>query len=283
MAFRVKPDFSAVWASLGDNTKPVDSYITNGWESVKPPRQFFNWLDNRQDSAIAYLYQAGISEWDALVDYEGGAGNASYVQGSNGKVYKCLADNGPNISGTGTKDPVNPANTAFWVEAFGSKADLDAVIASIAALGADYDTGAGIANPASFRTNLSVYSKSEVDALVTFTDVTLATEGHQVLPNGLVEKWGTYPGTASDGTITFSVGPAFSALYNVQVTPIYNQNIAAGSNTTAPVTTQVKSASTTGFTFASGRGDGGHVGPGGNGNVASAYAAQFYWRALGTA
>lgn len=161
MAFRTKPDMSAVWASLGDNTKPLDSYITNGWEAVRPPRQYFNWLDNRQDSAIAYIYQAGVVEWDALTDYEGGAGVASYAQGSDGKVYKCLADNGPNVSGVGTKDPVSqPANAAFWEEAFGSKAASDTNAADIAALRADYEVGAAITDPAAFRTAISAVSSA---------------------------------------------------------------------------------------------------------------------------
>ncbi len=166
MAFRVKPDFSAVWASLGDNTKPVDSYITNGWESVKPPRQYFNWLDNRQDSAIAYLYQSGIPEWDALTDYEGGAGVNSYTQGSDGKVYRCLADNGPNVVSIGTKDPTNPLNSAFWTEAFGTKAAVDAVTATVATHTTQIGNGSGVTDAPSFRTALSVDSSAQVDAKV---------------------------------------------------------------------------------------------------------------------
>lgn len=189
MAFRVKPDMSAVWASLGDNTKPVDSYITNGWEAVKPPRQYFNWLDNRQDSAIAYIYQAGIVEWDDLTDYEGGAGENSYVQGSDGKVYKCLADNGPNVSGVGTKDPVvQPGNAAFWVEAFGSKAASDQNATDIADLRADYEVGAAITDPAAFRTAISALAASDFTGSA--RDVA-GTDGYQELPGGVVLMWGS--------------------------------------------------------------------------------------------
>ena len=166
MAFRVKPDFSAVWASLGDNTKPADSYITNGWETVKPPRQYFNWIDNRQDSAIAYLYQAGIPEWDALVDYEGGAGVNSYSQGSNGKIYRCLADNGPNVVSIGAKDPANPLNSAFWVEAFGTKAAVDAVTATVATHTTQIGNGSGVTDAPAWRTALSVDSSAQVDSKI---------------------------------------------------------------------------------------------------------------------
>ena len=166
MAFRTKPDMSAVWASLGDNTKPLDSYITNGWKAVKPPRQYFNWLDNRQDSAIAYLYQAGIVQWDALTDYEGGAGVNSYVQGSDGKVYVALADSGPNISGTGTKDPTNPANSAFWEEAFAGKGDFDSLETRVDDLETGMTNGSGVTNAGAWRTALVVDSSSQVDTKI---------------------------------------------------------------------------------------------------------------------
>jgi len=166
MAFRVKPDFSAVWASLGDNTKPVDSYITNGWESVKPPRQYFNWLDNRQDSAIAYLYQSGIPEWDALTDYEGGAGVNSYTQGSDGKVYRCLADNGPNVVSIGAKDPTNPLNSAFWTVAFVEKSAFDSLASTVATHTTQIGNGSGVTGPAAWRTALSVDSSAQVNAKI---------------------------------------------------------------------------------------------------------------------
>lgn len=166
MAFRTKPDFSAVWASLGDNTKPVDSYITNGWETVKPPRQYFNWIDNRQDSAIAYLYQAGVPEWDAFVDYEGGAGVNSYAQGSNGKIYRCLADNGPNIVSIGAKDPTNALNSAFWTEAFGTKAAVDALAATVSTHTTQIGNGSGVTDAPAWRTALSVDSSAQVDSKI---------------------------------------------------------------------------------------------------------------------
>lgn len=192
MAFRVKPDFSAVWASLGDNTKPVDSYITNGWETVKPPRQYFNWIDNRQDSAIAYLYQAGIPEWDAFVDYEGGAGVNSYSQGSDGKVYRCLADNGPNVVSIGAKDPTNPLNSAFWVEAFGTKAAVDALAATVATHTTQLGNGSGVTNAAAWRTALSVPSTTEAVVDTDFTGTNrshTAIDGFQKFPGGFIDQW----------------------------------------------------------------------------------------------
>lgn len=192
MAFRTKPDFSAVWASLGDNTKPVDSYITNGWETVKPPRQYFNWIDNRQDSAIAYLYQSGIPEWDARTDYEGGSGVNSYTQGSDGKVYRCLADNGPNIVSIGAKDPANPLNSAFWTIAFATKADFDALASTVSTHTTQIGNGSGVTDAPAWRTALSVPSKSEAALKTDFTGSNQSlklVDGFQKFPGGLVDQW----------------------------------------------------------------------------------------------
>lgn len=262
MPFRTKPDMSAVWASLGDNTKPLDSYITNGWEAVRPPRQYFNWLDNRQDSAIAYIYQAGVVGWDSLTDYEGGAGVNSYVQGSDGKVYKCLADNGPNVSGVGTKDPiVQPGNAAFWVEAFGSKAASDTNAADIAALRADYKVGAaitdpaawrtalsvplastvathttqigngsGVTDPSAWRTALSVPSTSQALQVTNFTGAnqSLSTRGFQKFPGGFIVQWGRE--LTSGGWNTKIMFPTAFPSACVAVFPVTDTQAGAGAS-----------------------------------------------------
>lgn len=203
MAFRTKPDFSAVWASLGDSAKPVDSYITNGWETVKPPRQYFNWIDNRQDSAIAYLYQSGIPEWDARTDYEGGSGVNSYAQGSNGKIYRCLADNGPNIASIGAKDPTNALNSAFWTEAFGTKAAVDDLAATVSTHTTQIGNGSGVTNAPAWRTALSVYSKGEADSL--FPPGMINAFGGAVAPSG----WRFCNGAAVGRT-----DPTYKALFD---------------------------------------------------------------------
>lgn len=221
MAFRVKPDFSAVWASLGDNTKPVDSYITNGWETVKPPRQYFNWIDNRQDSAIAYLYQAGVPEWDAFVDYEGGAGVNSYSQGSNGKIYRCLADNGPNVVSIGAKDPTNALNSAFWTEAFGTKAAVDALAATVSTHTTQIGDGSGVTSAAAWRTALSVPSNTEtvLDADFTGANQSLGASGFQKLPGGVILQWGSVPATADGNNQVITFPTAFSsACFSVTLT-----------------------------------------------------------------
>ncbi len=248
MTLRIKPNYQRVWAELGDNTKPVDSYIQNGWLAVKPPRQYMNWIQNRQDSMLAYLNQTGVSQWDVNTDYHGGAGTAtcSYVQGSDGKVYKCLADNGPSVTGATSKDPVNqPANAAFWEVAFADKSAFDSLSATvpthttqigngsgvtdapawrtaIGALGAGaFDSlsatvathttqignGSGVTDPAAWRTALSAV------ALTAFTGANqfLSEDGFQKLPGGLVVQWGN-PGSyiVPGGSLDVSFPTAFT-------------------------------------------------------------------------
>lgn len=201
MTKRVKPSYSVVWAELGDNSKPLDSYIQNGWEAVKPPRQYFNWLDNRQDSALAYLYQAGIPEWDNATPYEG---NFSYVQGSDSKVYKCIANN------TNT-DPTNPANAAFWEEAFASKAAYDALAADVTALETQMGDGSGVTNPVAWRSALGVSPTSDtvIDADFTGANQSLGTSGYQKLPGGLIMQWGRWSATDADSSTTITFPIAF--------------------------------------------------------------------------
>lgn len=167
MAKRIKPNYQKVWAELGDNTKPVDSYIETGWLAVKPPRQYMNWIQNRQDGMLAYLNQAGVSEWDVNTDYEGAF---SYVQGSDNKIYKCLADNGPSVVGATNKDPVNqPTNAAFWEVAFADKSAYDTLASTVATHTTQIGNGSGVTDPAAWRTSLSVDSSAQVDAKIAAT------------------------------------------------------------------------------------------------------------------
>lgn len=102
-----KPDtLNVVWADQGMKIKPEDSKILRGWVEEIPPLQFFNWLDSRQDQALAHINQHGIPVWDAVTEYQSGK---SYVQGSDGTVYKCLSTNFGY-------DPIS--NPAQWEEAF---------------------------------------------------------------------------------------------------------------------------------------------------------------------
>lgn len=101
----VKQDMTNIWAELGDYVAPDSSKITQGWLVEVVPRQYWNWIENRQDKMLAYLSQKGIPEWDNVTEY---IINKSYVQHNN-VVYKCIQ--------TGTnKDP--STETTYWRKAF---------------------------------------------------------------------------------------------------------------------------------------------------------------------
>lgn len=109
MATINKPnDLSTVWSSAGDMVKPPNTKIATGWEIEVPPRQWFNWIDNRQDQAIAHINQHGIAVWDSLTEYQA---SKSYTQGSDGIVYKCKVTNSGN-------DPVLDIAGTYWKKAF---------------------------------------------------------------------------------------------------------------------------------------------------------------------
>lgn len=68
----VKPDLTYQWASAagGGSVAPSSGKIQTGHIVEKPNYEYMNWLQNRQDTSIAYTFQMGVPEWDALVEYQ---------------------------------------------------------------------------------------------------------------------------------------------------------------------------------------------------------------------
>lgn len=151
MAFN-KPDVNVVWANTGSVLTPVSSKINQGWVAEIPDFEFENWIQNRQDQFNAHVNQYGIPVWDAVTEYQA---NKSYVQGSNGIIYRALTTNT-------NKDPL--LNATDWVQAFNavgysySKAESDGkyLIKS--------NNLGDLTNSATARANLNVYSKTESDS-----------------------------------------------------------------------------------------------------------------------
>jgi hypothetical protein len=113
-----------------------------------------NWLQNRQDTSIAYTFQMGVPEWDSLVEYQYHANYKSYVQ-RNGLVYKALQ--------VGTnKDPATEA--AYWALAFDNYGSAATVQTNLNTHITNYGTLASLSNVATARSNLGVYSTGQVDS-----------------------------------------------------------------------------------------------------------------------
>jgi hypothetical protein len=102
MAEITKPTFAQLWANGGAIVAPSNSKVELGWTAEIPPHQFENWVQNRQDRALAYLFQRGIAEWDATTEY---FANKSVVM-YGGVMYKAITNTTNNIPSS------SPAN---WV------------------------------------------------------------------------------------------------------------------------------------------------------------------------
>lgn len=83
-------DLNTIWASGGDKLDPGTTKYQTGWGAELPPRQWENFVQNKQDQAIAHINQHGIPVWDNATEYQA---NKSYVQGSDGRIYKALTTN----------------------------------------------------------------------------------------------------------------------------------------------------------------------------------------------
>lgn len=111
-------DLSTIWCSGGDLIKPASTKISTGWEVEIPPRQWFNWLDNRQDQFNAHVNQHGIPMWDSATEYQA---NKSLTMGSDGAIYKALSTNTNvdpvgDVSGTWEAFLVDTAEVVTTIE-----------------------------------------------------------------------------------------------------------------------------------------------------------------------
>lgn len=97
-------DINKIWADGGDKVSPSDVKIDTGWEVEVPPRQFFNWLDNKQDQFNAHVNQHGIAVWDASTEYQA---SKSYVQGNDGLIYVAVQTHS-------NQNPTTDVSNTYW-------------------------------------------------------------------------------------------------------------------------------------------------------------------------
>jgi hypothetical protein len=281
----LKPaNLSLTWASGGDVLNPGDTKYASGWAVEIPARQWFNYLDNRQDEAIAHINQHGIAVWDSATEYQYSVGGAkSIVMGSNGTIYRALTVNT-------NQNPTTTVGT-HWEIAFANAGDFYTKVQSDANYLAKAQNLADLTNTATARTNLSVYSqaqtytKTEVDAKTTVastaqaqawtSNTTLITplrlaeafkgsnqsllvSGYQKLPGGFIMQWGTAVvpfGTivTANYPITFPNGVfrAF-ATHATTGTTAFACGVDVLSNTTLDLKTSATSGSPTVLFFAIG-------------------------------
>lgn len=198
------PDMSLLWASAGDVLPPSDSKIQQGWTPEVPPRQWFNWLDNRQDEAIAHIAQHGITVWSASLEYQA---NKSYVQGSDGLVYKAITTN-TNINPVG--------NVGDWAYAF-ITADTATKVASAAQARAMSDNGVFL-------------SPLQLANAFTGTNRSAIANGWQKLPGGIILQWGGVQIATANTQTPFSFNIEFpSQCFKLIISTDTDANIAYNS------------------------------------------------------
>ena len=101
MAKETRPDYTYKWASSGTVSVVSNAKVQSGWTIERPTVGMWNFVENRQDQAIAYLMQQGIAEWNSGIEYQSGSSFVSY----GGNIYISIQ--------TGTnKQP--DTQTAYW-------------------------------------------------------------------------------------------------------------------------------------------------------------------------
>lgn len=176
MALITKPDMEFIWASGGAVVKPSDVKIQTGWTPEVPPHQWENWIQKRQDEYLAHINQRGIPEWDALTEYE--AGGLSYVQGTDGKIYKSVAASGPS---TTTQDPTLDGSDTYWTVAF---ADVGAFLTQTAGdvrYAQRSNNLSDLIDMSTARVNLGVQNAVEAGIQNSFSNLKLSSTGLNAL------------------------------------------------------------------------------------------------------
>lgn len=225
-------DVNKIWASAGDVLAPSDSKIATGWQVEIPPRQFFNYIDNKQDAAIAHINQHGIPVWDNVTEYQYSlSGTKSICMGSDGTIYRAK-----QVSVN--QNPVTDTSDTYWEIAFANTGDFYTQTQSDSRYLQKSANLSDLVNPATARTNLSVYSqaqtytKTEVDAKTTVASAaqaqaqtsdtvlisalklgqsmqganqSLISSGFQKLPGGLILQWSNIPITVNGTVYTFPI------------------------------------------------------------------------------
>lgn len=160
-------DINKIWASVGDVLAPSDSKIATGWQVEIPARQYFNYIDWKQDAAIAHINQHGIPVWDNTTEYQwSSTGTKSICMGSDGTIYRAKQ---VSIN----QNPVTDVTDTYWEIAFANVSDFYTQTQSDARYLQKSANLSDLTNTATARTNLSVYSqaqtytKTEIDAKTT--------------------------------------------------------------------------------------------------------------------
>lgn len=148
-----------LWSSAGDILDPGDTKYQQGWDVEIPPRQWENYIQNKQDTFNAHVNQHGICVWDSVTEYQL---DKSYVQGpTNGIVYRCVQTHT-------NQNPETDVTNTYWDVAFASPGAFLTEGQGDARYLRITNNLSDVSSPSAARTNLNVYSKAESDNLLPF-------------------------------------------------------------------------------------------------------------------
>lgn len=190
-----------LWASGGDILDPGDTKYQTGWGVEVPPRQWENYIQNKQDQAIAHINQHGIAVWDAETEYQAGK---SYTQGADGTIYKAITTNKGS-------DPVLDIDGVNWTKPIMTPSDM---------------VQAASSSQAQSQVDDDVFiSPLQLANAFSGTNRQLSNTGHQKLPGGLILNWGREQVDYAAANTTYSVPVTFDKPFTNTVFTIYTTHI----------------------------------------------------------
>lgn len=171
-----------LWASGGDILDPGDTKYQTGWGVEVPPRQWENYIQNKQDQAIAHINQHGVAVWDAETEYQA---DTSYTQGqTNGVIYRA------KVTHVG-QNPELDTLEVYWRKAFAESGEIPTVATTAEA--ADFQNDEVFISPLKLAEAFS----SPVNRVT-------GVNGYQIFPGGIVFQWCKATGSVDNAIGSFT-------------------------------------------------------------------------------
>ena len=174
------------WASSGLIVEPDISKIIEGWQlGEQPPHEYMNWLQNTFGSKLNHILKNGVASWNNTTQYLAG----SSVQ-YGGNVWLCKATNTnsePTDANSNWKRIITVESLTTVLNGY-VKNTGDEAIEGVKT----FSSSPIVPTP---TTGTQAVNKTYADLKVALSEFTganqsLAGNGYQKLPGGLIIQWG---------------------------------------------------------------------------------------------